>query len=218
MPPSQHVDVPKQQFLPAKWLELKKEYDVRTGCGLQVDWDTICRETQASAACYGYLAGQLTNNIQATAQDKAAQLRQAVRDGWKQYRAKGKGEAAVSDPNSAASQQDRQHYGQLKTKDRWRWTCPKAGCARKVKGYGESANQDQERVTCQACGSYFRTGGRPKSQSSVQVHLYSCPACGAEVESEIANGTVHVLHKTAAGKKCKHQFRVKDGIPNTFHD
>ena len=41
----QQVEQAEPYVLPAEWAELKKEYDMRTGCGLQVDWGMICRET-----------------------------------------------------------------------------------------------------------------------------------------------------------------------------
>ena len=84
----QHVDMPNHLSLPAKWRKLKSEFDLRVGYASQINWDTICRETNASDACYDYLAGQLTGNARAPAKDKAAQLKLALNDGWKQYRTK----------------------------------------------------------------------------------------------------------------------------------
>ena len=180
---------------------------MRAGCGWQVDWGTICRETNASAACYGYLAGQLTNNIQATAQDKAAQLRQAVRDGWKQYRTKAKTEQIPSTPSSAKETQP-----VIKEVALYTWRCPHTKC----QGKGEAGNPDQERVRCPKCTTYFRTSGRAREKGMRRVFLHKCPFCEGEVESQVSDGTIHVAHKTKHGKKCSKQFRVRNGVAPTF--
>jgi len=165
----QQAEQAKPYVLPAQWADLKKEYDMR--CGLQVDWNTICRETNASAACYGYLAGQLTNNIQATAQDKAAQLRLAVRDGWKQYRAKGKPEQASSNPSSVKETQPVTKKAK-KTQEIQRtggnagyehsygnWTYWHVNCEAipKSKRFGWSDRSDVKQPLCMACNTRFYT-------------------------------------------------------------
>ena len=162
---------------------------MRAGCGLQVGWDTICRETKASAACYGYLAGQLTNNTQATAQDKAAQLRQAVRDGWKQYRAKGKGEAAVSDPNSAASQQV----------CFWHEDCK---CKQNRQHYGISTNPAVKQLTCRACRSRFHVKATQMPFHLKKVQRESPWFCnGCNKDKEKSDFGLKELTK-GSGKRC----------------
>ena len=158
-------------------------------CGLQVDWNTICRETNASAACYGYLAAQLTNNIQATAQDKAAQLRLAVRDGWKQYRSKGKLQEPVSHPTRVTQQGRLQCYkckALLNVEQQCcRISCTSCGakvtiekgdfakgwcfeheiCAMKTENsFGASRKPEQTRVDCRRCKKKFTTQGVTKWQ------------------------------------------------------
>ena len=143
-----------------------------------------------------YVAGQLTNIIQATAQDKAAQLRQAVRDGWKQYRAKGQ------------ASHDKQH---AKTLTVYRWKCPGPQCKHRRNSYGESRNEVQERVTCLTCGTYFRTASCQRSEWGMEAYSDQCPHCHGIVQSSIRDGNVCVKHQSPQGKSCSKQFRVKNG-------
>ena len=184
----------REQALPAKWLELKKEYDMRTGCGLQVDWATICRETNASDACYGYLAGQLTSNIQATAQDKAAQLRQAVRDGWKQYRSKGQAAQARSEKPSEVIAESAEASD-------YKWV--HAGCTAKPASqrFGLGSKPDQKQVYCKACSTKFWTIGKEPEQIAKQTASpWVCTGCSQELSKK----DFSLKQRTkGAHKKCK---------------
>ena len=196
-PTSQRIDVPKQQPLPAKWAELKKEYDVRTGCGLQVDWDTICRETNASAACYGYLAGQLTNNIQATAQDKAAQLRQAVRDGWKQYREPKRN--CQSDITNANQQQQNVHNAGNFTY--WHVHCTSA---RAGNNFGWSERGNVKQIACLACKQRFYTKDNKEAEIVPQHAKYHPWFCHGSCQQFLRRSdfTATMLSRGGKNKLC----------------
>ena len=148
-----------------------------------------------------YVAGQLTNIIQATAQDKAAQLRQAVRDGWKQYRAKGQRQPGVSNTSSAASQRASPSTREKLIEYVCQWE--HAGCTAKPSKArcGVADRADQDRVYCQACGSRFWTREiTPKEIAKQAASPWSCSKCSRTLSRD----DFSVCQRTqGSAKKCK---------------
>ena len=118
-----------------------------------------------------------------------------------------KGKAAASRVAASADDKDPMRQ-QQKERLLYRWTCSHTTCA----GFGESTNPKQDRVRCQKCSTNFRTSRKTSTTMVRKVFCYSCPECGTGVSSEVANGTVHVSHKSKDGKKCSKQFGVKCGV------
>ena len=122
--------------------------------------------------------------------------------------------------DATTQQAERQEINQTaerntKTVVKYKWKCPMETCKRKRKAYGYSENGVQERVRCSDCKAYFRTSNSiqepVEEETRVELYVYACPACGQQVKTTIANGTVHVAHKTSTGNSCKKQFRVSNG-------